>query len=417
MLVGVAATGGCGATKHGDAPGATAGSGSAGAGSGGLPHGGDAGRGHAEAGSSRAGSPDEGGARGDDPLAEAGHAGSSETSTSGLALEGFNGAYARAVCEHLMGCTVTAFGALWDRLRHRDVERCTKAMLPRIVNITAPWIQGVSDGVLKYDADAAEHCVARLPALCGLALAEDPLRGFAVACQEVFDGGATPGQSCRLDIECAGSAYCSGNGGVLCGTCVERAPKGRFCAALGITCAAEGGDTAFCIDGSCRPFTVQAPTAASGETCGIDVVAGALVNCLKGTWCQPWSFGYHLGTCVAQLPPGSSCDSEDLCEDGSLCRSGKCEVVAISAPGETCPSLNCTSGSSCIEGYCVELSEEADGSRCDEFSCAAGLYCDSVSATCKALGVEGGPICFYNEECWSGRCGNPNGCISEFCSQ
>jgi hypothetical protein len=199
------------------------------------------------------------------------------------------------------------------------------------------------------------------------------------ACSDVFSsstqssGQAQPGQTCKLDTDCApaagGGATCLGgtfssDGGFGASQCVQTTPG---MAGQGPCVGNVNGDTtSYSWSGSTAP-------PAHGYTC----------NFADGITCS-----YTTQLCTALAPTGQACSSDTDCVTADYCN--------FSGAGATCaPRL--PDGSSCAMSFSA---------------CMKTSYCDSTSQTCKPA-LPAGAACgsgvtapCQSNVCVNGKCGS-----------
>ncbi|WP_437552047.1 hypothetical protein WME97_11995 [Sorangium sp. So ce367] len=373
----------------------------------------------------------DGGSGGSSSKGGTGGSGQGGTIAAGpLAMDGFVEAFTRASCELLHGCLDPNEDALALRALSGTVDECTAGMLSSVAAMVNPWIQGVTDGDLSYDADAARRCVNRVPELCGVYEAEEFGDAFQLVCKDVFEGDVAIGGACRQDVECAGSAVCGGAGSACGGTCQEHGSPGAACDSRQ-DCSAAGADGAGCVDGSCISLSVSETSAGADEPCGLvvnDDGTGELTTCAAGLWCKASGSGAGEGTCVRPTAAGAECfDVHEVCEDGAVCLDAaagmSCTRLNRRMPGESCGGVEfCDPRAAyCSEGECVALGDGSEGSTCLTFSCKEGLRCDipegQSSGLCAAL-LDDGEACQSGRDCASGQCDSSGAdlvCVPAFC--
>ncbi len=214
-------------------------------------------------------------------------------------------------------------------------------------------------------------------------------------------GGATIGQSCQGDADCA-SGRCvdvSGDSKPVCVPCVEDADCGpqAYCEShkchpkkgIGQQC----GTDAECFSGHCQ-----------AEKCLTCVVTA---DCPQGTYCS------KEGSCHPLLPPLADCTHDEQCKSGT-CKDGHCFGCA--------ESTGCPTGTYCDQdkGDCVlklhngeeaasadmcaseHLSEDGKCAPCEEgASCSAGWVCSGGVCTPP---LQNGAKCDADVQCLSGQC-------------
>jgi hypothetical protein len=180
------------------------------------------------------------------------------------------------------------------------------------------------------------------------------------------DGACQPVGRCESDVDCPSIAY----------RCVFPA---QFCAlrpGFGEECNATAPCDAgsFCALGTCREAATSQPCATR-------------LDCAPGFMCDKQSF-----FCIEEAPctfadqgfPETTCDFEEICDDGGACRQ-ECQGLCTPETEEQ----DCGAGLRCDGACrCVQCLDNGD--------CGAGLVCNVRSGRCQSEN-----LCFSNADCAS----------------
>jgi len=173
-------------------------------------------------------------------------------------------------------------------------------------NVVAPALADQ----LAYDSSHAEVCIAAVGNAYGDAkITSDEQKSITNACEFVFSGTATRGETCTRDAQCKQSQNLR---------CV-------------IHYASVSDATS--IEGTCQ-VPVQVP---AGASC-----SAAEQQCAEGYYCDSNSH------CVEKEPLGGDCGPQQPCAADVKCSEEKC--VAKLETG-----VACVSDEECTSGYCIEL--------------------------------------------------------------
>ena len=212
-------------------------------------------------------------------------------------------------------------------------------------------------------------------------------------CREVWVGRRAAGEACTSDIACQPGHFCRpGASGECPGTCAVDRTLGEACdgttlCGAELTCSARDGA------GTCVPASV--PT---GGSC----LPALFSQCPRTDFCDATT-----SRCVARLPEGAACPSNNMCALSTYCDFTTKLCVRTPTLGEAC-EFTCGGGTVCAEtsNTCVALPTMA-GQPClgPSRNCGFGanLYCDTATNTCvpkvgdgTACGAEFGTgICDY----------------------
>lgn len=239
-------------------------------------------------------------------------------------------------------------------------------------------------------------------------------RRLPESCEDALAGKADLDQSCAIDQECQGNAFCDKGMQETCpGTCAALQRGGLPCNA-----------SSQCADGlTCRSGVCAAPLAAD-DPCTGHLKYG---ECPPGLVCQGTSGALKCQTIatvyVGKL--GAACDANaKLCESGLVCKSqsatstqGVCDKPA--AAGGTCrPAVpsQCPADQYCKDsradvstrapagkdGVCSPLPDTSKA--CDQnLGCKPGLVCSTTDNICRGRRSVG-ESCRESRECYGGSC-------------
>lgn len=319
---------------------------------------------------------------------------------------GFSGAVAQKECERFFQCQQGS--AQQAAVREQfPISFCTEANAESIADVQAY----LAAGTVRYDAAAAEACLASYSTICA--------GGNVPACDNVLVGLLADGASCADDQQCV-SGVCGNSGAGACGACEALIADGSPCNTGAGVCGPNSG----CPSGSsampvCTPNGVYTTTqVALGASCA-SVSSGqnhAEYFCAPGTYCDATEH------CAARTPAGVACDLEiDSCSGGTVCANNgtdtRCRTVAAtSTVGAACGStgttftvcnfaskLYCGPNSTCVElaGAGALGADCFSGADCTSTKCLGG---DGITGTCVAGNLADGVICEDDVECASASC-------------
>jgi hypothetical protein len=222
----------------------------------------------------------------------------------------------------------------------------------------------VANGRRSFDAQTASNCIANVQsASCGTALQS------AEQCLKAFSGLVPIGGVCKTDADCT-TGFC-----ILAGSSCEGVCQNSI--SIGASCANNSNG---CDSGSYCSIATQTctPVAAAAATCEWQP---EVATCQSDQYCDPLT-----SACKPRLGVGGTCISDDYCQVGARCSSGKCAMSA--GEGGSCTqATDCLSGSYCvgyappgsgmpaIPGTCRAAMGNIGG-PCSSESCSAGLFCD-----------------------------------------
>lgn len=346
------------------------------------------------------------------------------------AHDAFQQARASALCERFARCGEMPGEDALTAGNLRNRAAC--------VRVVGDWLRdpalvaALARGVIRYDAAAAERCVARLRATC-------PLRSLRDldACREAYVGSLAVGAACTTDTECQPGNTCERTGS--CGgTCRPAGARGAPCGTKGTSfaCAHPAGGIGHCgsVDEGggpsvCTHYRVGAP-ASQGMPCGVTPGASAtefvITPCAIGLACGRTMRGE---VCQPLAAVGAPCgEGGVVCEAGAICApsTGRftCEAATVrTRAGEPCggrtravcdpTTLFCNDDGM---GVCVSPGAGSEGSACTpgQFGavvCAPGLVCDEATRTCTRPAADGQP-CREGSNCASHNCDSlTNTCV------
>lgn len=204
--------------------------------------------------------------------------------------------------------------------------------------------EAVETGRLEYDGERAEGCLASLEEL-DCAAGPDP-----AICQGIFAGLSEPGEDCfreETQLFFVGASTC----------------KNGYCA----------GDSC---PGTCEPLP------ATGEPC--EGSCAAEYYCDSKQRCAPI--------------PALGEDCEGICEEGLICISGACALLATNSEDECSEDVHCLTPTVCAHGACRERVELGDPCYFDSH-CPSGTVC--LNQIC-ATPAEAGEACAVDRNCAPG---------------
>jgi hypothetical protein len=315
--------------------------------------------------------------------------------------------YAGAICAAYEACV----GPLLDLYL---AEECVELTEPRISDELSRIQQAVDDGKVRYDGTKMQACVDALKKR-GCSLDRE-----VPECTAAIEGTVALGESCTMNVECAGDAYC--NMTASCpGTCERRANAGTACAgdedcASGLQCS---DTTQLCFvpaGAGDRCGGGTAPDCEPDLFClGSDPDAGQEGNCrsiaeaFKATEGQPCILG---GAPFCEFDLRCVIDVDATSQITTSCGRPVTSAAACkTAIPDMCPiDQYCAVPVNQVDGVCT--AKPGNGQPCaqrgNDTFCAPGTRCDG--GTCRSLQRLGG-TCQTDEVCYSTRCEN-NGCVS-----
>ena len=253
-----------------------------------------------------------------------------------------------------------------------------------------------------------------------------PLKGTGAACQS----GSECSSTYCVDGVCCNSA-CTGQCQACAeaaspGTCtaVNGAPRGTrtACAGAASTCGGScstssptecvyPGSSTTCGSATCASYTLlnNAPQCNSNGACS----PATQTTCQTGTYCT-------AGSCVAQLPNGSSCQNPNQCQSGnctgSICTNAPKSNGAACGTGSECSSTYCVDGVCCnapCTGQCQACAEAASPGTCTAVNGTprgARPACNAATLTCAGSCSTSSPSqCVYpgaSTSCAAATCAN-----------
>ena len=334
-----------------------------------------------------------------------------------VTLADWEACYAKRSCEALVNCQ--------NLNLYRDAAECIAqqdAVLGGKLGFEVfERARAIAAGRASLDVAAFTQCLVELsPTKCSTA-------AHAPICETRFVGTVADNQLCYTDIECASPGATCAQPAVCkdsccAGTCKPKPKLGQTCDDFvdgcepGIVCGTDG----VCVNGDI------------GSPCA------QRYDCVPQAWC-------NNGTCAADLPAGSSCDSLLQCggelscvglmrtEKPPACRRvthegdacdwycfgnlycdlsggpgfGVCKALPVH--GQTCSGLHpclgvdqqCSPQSVCIDRFDA-------GETCSDGTCQPGLFCsDQVGAA--------NPVCTARLDDGATGCNKPAQCQSYVC--
>ena len=229
--------------------------------------------------------------------------------------------------------------ALWKLPRVRRAECCKgkeSGVRPetRCIEVVSA---AVADKSVELDPSALQACVAaRAAQLQGCDWVGNLAPAAPPACQALFVGQRTAGQSCRAASECAAGLRCAGSGPMDAGTCQPPGKPGAVCNA------------------------------------GADVLSSVALQRARTTECE----GYCArNKCREAVKPGAKCTASIQCGanahcDTKTCRSGE------AADGGSCAGGGCAGELRCVSSRCVRPA--ASGACANDLECVGAC----VEGTC-----------------------------------
>lgn len=252
----------------------------------------------------------------------------------------------------------------------------------------------VDAGIVNYDADAAERCLDLFSQVinCELTLGGDLAKELNDACDAIFSGTVDEGGDCFEDEQCAGdNATCDGS------TCPGQ--TGTCSAGQAVADAEIGQDctNADCVAGAYCPnatHTCAARVEAGGDCADLDA-------CVEHTICD-FDLQAGMGTCVAQVGEGETCDPMVLFGISNCLRTDNyCDATDNTCKarldvGETCDpqASECVTYAFCDNGTCAQRpieNEACDAQNQGPRQCLGDLDC--VNGTCQAPAPDAADYC------------------------
>lgn len=326
------------------------------------------------------------------------------STTDGGSLDGWCERYADAVCNRAVQC---------QQSRSLDCREATMSVCARNQRPLARL------GLIRFDAVAADACVARVTAA--------PCSAPQPVCTDVMLPNAQLGQKCDdLSANCL-VGYCpSPPRNTTNGVC----PVCTALAALGESCVSRRCDSAtgFCDlandGGTCAPFRAAGAPCTAFECregcidyfaydggvsrCGpvaLGAACGSSADCGAAAYCDGNLFDFlgtrlRFGQCTARRTVGQTCTLQQTDEPctASACLGGTCTSLptlrADGAPctaAAQCQSLQCnrpgfeTDGGPLLEEGTCQVRLAAGGACISSFECQSGLHCASDGGCAAAL--------------------------------
>jgi hypothetical protein len=278
------------------------------------------------------------------------------------------------------------------------------------------WLaKSITAGHVTFRPELLAKCESDLTALgC-----EVQTRRLPQSCVDAADGDTEADDTCAIDQECKGQAFCDKGSLETCpGTCATLQTAGLPCRA-----------TAQCVDGLICRAGVCAEPLVEGDDCTVPVTASmgtGFRECPPGLVCIGPSNDLRCRSIqtVYAAKLGQTCNATGtLCELGLVCQSqsststsGIC--AATSAKGAKCrPAIpsQCPTGQYCkdarsgvttrapagTDGICADLPN--DGKSCEAaVGCQPGAVCldDTMCHGLKTIAQQ----CGENRECYGGSC-------------
>jgi len=328
---------------------------------------------------------------------------------SGPTLDEVPPLFATEICDAFLRCLGPGTPKFLTR------EECIASNTAGIEDGDFQFLQdAITAGRVRYNGRQVQSC---LDDLAVIECADIGGGHLPASCEDAIEGSVELGNSCALDEECRGSAFCQLNS---CpGTCTERLAAGETCeeddqCADGLSCGSNGrcttNATANMTCGGMNGADCQLGLACAGEnqdqgisgTCKLitDVYAGNMGDdcsldagefCKAGLSCVATVTGTGMSTmvaweCEAEVAAGADCKLAipDQCPSGQFCTVN---------PGGQLPTFT---------GTCTDLPRP--GQDCSEWQnqCATGSVCDSAGL-CQPVNRIGG-ACNDDSQCASNTC-------------
>jgi hypothetical protein len=309
---------------------------------------------------------------------------------------------AGATCDALEDC-LGSKELLADTLGGRDCAQLNENLL-----LSSPLrylSASVDAGLVLFRPEEAETCFSDLRALS----CDARSNRWPASCKLMLIGTADAGESCTINQDCSGKAFCDLGSLESCpGTCVPLQTKGMTCNHNDDDQCEDG---LVCFRGHCEAL------GKSGDDCD-----DTLPRCAPGLVCPD-----PAGSKCAAIPTiyfrklDEACEiGVELCEPALVCESvsgtmGVCKHTV--AKGASCKRADpnqcpldqyCDATSAGMSGTCQD--RPADGVACltnRAQSCADGHIC--IDGTCRALaGVD--DSCETAAQCYSGVCSDTGKC-------
>jgi hypothetical protein len=284
--------------------------------------------------------------------------------------------------------------AVFDAIaaQYATCEKATTAALAPVRTsfsdlICTPVEKAVAAGRAKFDAAAADRCIAALKAAtCEVAI--DVMDSSA--CTGVVTGTVANGGACYDSLECT-SGSCSADAACP-GTCVAFLRAGDAC-----------GDTV----AECGPGLECGPA----RTCVTPSQPGGPCPCVASEYCDSTS------TCRAVQTSGA-CTASDQCAFGWACAGGAC-LPYVGVGADCTPGAMIWDQTVCGPGtYCTQAGKCAlwptVGESCATYPVCAPGYCDPADQMCKASKPKGS-ACSAFYECETLAC-EGNVCVLPYCA-
>jgi len=206
---------------------------------------------------------------------------------------------------------------------------------------------------IEVDLAAVSACAALYETLeCGESI-ESPN-----ACDDIFTGTQSEGETCATSVECAEGLACNYADDAECGACTPGSDQ------TGPAGEGESCDNTYCDEGLTESWDENnsctcVPLPGEGESCD------AIYECQEGL-----GVVYTAEGCVCGVPVGvgEPCYDTASYENIAPCNDGGCDYDT---------------------GLCV--GPAADGESCEAVSCGDGLYCDYDDYVCRTF-VEGDSV-------------------------
>ncbi len=306
-------------------------------------------------------------------------------------VETFCTARAARWCTGLATC-----GCRFD-IRPYDAAGCEAAQAADCAAQFAQISAAIDAGQLGFSAGDVTACLEGVAAVASACSYPTGYDADLDACQRVIVATAALGETCAIEGggPCAdGAGLCipgeNGGNGVCTALPTAAQPCPQGACAIGLVC--KQGESAVC-----------APPGAAAATCQDDRECGAGLGCLPDGHCgAPGAIGATCfdrkdcapglacpaGTCAAGTPIGEECRGPDACGATRGCgRAPETRTCgAPAAAGEACMDGTCAAGLGCAQATMTCQPLPTVGQPClDGAGCAAGLTCGFADSTCIAL--------------------------------
>ncbi len=312
-------------------------------------------------------------------------------------------------CAQTFACPDRAWSEAPFLGRHADEEDCVESeanvLRTFLDNAQRDKLEAVSDGRVRYDADAAQRCLDEMSERAARVECTGEWIDDTTSCSDWYTGLGARSAGCLTDGDC--------QGGLECIEFVE----GDRC-----TGRCRGCPTQRCAEDEwCNRRSEEArcePIAALGEVCLEDEACGDEERFLCNQDVEDPTIGRCVGLGSAAL--GEPCSDDLICAFGLACDGAACVEPRVATRDEPCALTSPVVGF-CAPGLaCAPPEVEGDAPACAPplteldpctslLQCAPGLQCergdmfDVSSSACRPLRPDGSS-CVNPFECASGTC-------------